>query len=452
MTGSQPGGPDDGAPRDDGGPAVQADDAAESAPASDVHASDVHASDPPRTGDPPATRVAGTSDDLVVDVGVLVAQSPGGDVDALGPFAERAVRDAVDELVDATDVTWRVHSATADPLADRAPRRPSEFLDEAALHMVERPYDLVVVVTDVPVTTRSDRPVPGLASPVARVAVVSTRRLVRPLDRTPARTLDAEPVRWNAATLVAHLLGHVLGADHGDGGVMEPFTFEASRRSVPSFDADVSKQLRQVGKTVPEESVSRGRVRRLAFHAVSLARNPWTVASTVAHSGAPLIPFSLPRLSTAAVTPTLILVFSAEAWDVGLNLSNLTAALFAAGSIVAAAVHLLYVQRLSFPREHSQLVTEHMALVNVTVFGILVVAMVGLFALVGSIMLLIELAVFPPNLMTNWPSLEDPSVGFVDLLRVAGFISTLGVLSGALAGGIENRMALRHLALFLDRP
>lgn len=158
---------------------------------------------------------------------------------------------------------------------------------------------------------------------------------------------------------------------------------------------EVRGHLHRIAKRVPEESTSRGRIRSLAFHAVSLARNPGTVASTVLHSGAPLIPFSLPRLSTAAVTPTLILVFSAEAWDVGLNLSNRVAVLFAAGSIVAAAVHLLYVQRLSFPRERSQIITEHMALMNVTVFFILVLAMVGLFTLVGSIMLLIELAVFP---------------------------------------------------------
>ena len=92
-----------------------------------------------------------------------------------------------------------------------------------------------------------------------------------------------------------------------------------------------------------------------------------------------------------------------------------------------------------------------MALVNETVFGILVLAMVGLFALVASVIFLIQLAIFPPNLMTNWPSLEDPTVGLVDLVRVGVFISTIGVLSGALAGGIENRMALRHLALFLDR-
>jgi len=318
--------------------------------------------------------------------------------------------------------------------------------------MVKRPYDLVVVVTDVPLTTREERTVEGLASPIARVVVVSTRRLRRRPGRETVQALDSAAVHWNAATLLVHLFGHVFGADHDDGGVMMPFSFDPSRRSVPRFDADITQHLRKITTRIPEEGVSRGRLRRLAFHALSLARNPWTVVSTLLQSRAPLLPFSLPRLSTAAVTPTLILVFSAEAWDVGLNLTNRTTTLFAIGSIIAAAVHLLYVQRLSFPRERSQVITEHMALVNVTVFCILVVAMMGLFVLVGSIMLLIELAVFPPNLMTNWPSLEEPTVGFTDLIRVGGFISTLGVLSGALAGGIENRMALRHLALFRDHP
>ena len=396
-----------------------------------------------RRGDDSAARI---------DVGVLVAHSPDADADLLASFADRTARDAVDELAAATDADWRIHCAEPDPLADGAPRRPSEFLDEAALHMVKRPYDLVVVATDVPLTSREERVVEGLASPLARVAVVSTRRLTRRPGREAVRTLDSPAVRWNAATLLVHLFGHVFGGSHDDGGVMAPFSFDPSRRSVPSFDADVASHLDAIAARIPEADASRGRLRRLAFHALSLARNPRIVFSTLLQSRAPLLPFSLPRLSTAAVTPTLILVFSAEAWDVGLNLTNRTAALFAAGSVVAAAVHILYVQRLSFPREHSQVITEHMALVNVTVFLILVAAMAGLFALVGSIMLLIELAVFPPNLMTNWPSLEDPTVGMVDLVRVGAFISTLGVLSGALAGGIENRMALRHLALFRDRP
>ncbi|MFD1600817.1 hypothetical protein [Halobellus rarus] len=404
-------------------------------------------SDPPTVDD--------RSDDAdapQIDVGVLIAHSPGGDVEPLQSFADQMARDGVNELAAATDAAWRVNCAEPDPLTDGAPRRPSEFLDEAAHHMMKRPYDLVVVVTDVPLTTRDEKSVEGLASPLARVVVVSTRRLLRIPGRETVGALDSAAVRWNAATLLVHLLGHVFRADHSDSGVMAPFSFDPSRRRVPPFDADITDYLREIATRIPEEDVSRGRPRRLAFHAVSLVRNPGIVVATLLQSRAPLLPFSLPRLSTAAVTPTLILVFSAEAWDVGLNLTNRTTALFAVGSIIAAAVHLLYVQRLSFPRERSQVITEHMALVNVTVFFILVAAMMGLFVLVGSIILLIEFAVFPPNLMTNWPSLEDPTVGLVDLVRVGAFISTLGVLSGALAGGIENRMALRHLALFRDRP
>jgi hypothetical protein len=72
-----------------------------------------------------------------------------------------------------------------------------------------------------------------------------------------------------------------------------------------------------------------------------------------------------------------VIVFSAESWDVALHLSNATAALFAVVSILAAAIHLMFVQNLFFPWRKHQIITEHMALVNVSVFAILVAAMVG---------------------------------------------------------------------------
>ncbi len=116
-------------------------------------------------------------------------------------------------------------------------------------------------------------------------------------------------------------------------------------------------------------------------------------------------------------------------------MGNPTAGLFAAVSILVAALYLLFAQNRSVPRKRHRVVTEHTALVNVTVFLVLVLAMAGLFALVWGVMLVIQVVVFPPNLMSNWPSLEDPTVGVVDLVRTGAFISTIGVLSGALAAG-----------------
>jgi predicted Zn-dependent protease len=386
---------------------------------------------------------------------VLVAHAPGTDPVRLQSFASRAAEDAVEELASATDVTWRFYLEESTPLSDHSRRRPSEFLDRATDQMIEGPYDLFVVLTDVPLVSSRERAVPGLASPLSRVAVISTRNLRSAPRGEPRRPLDADAVRWNAATLLVHLLGHLLGARHRDSdeGVMDPFRFDPDRRRVPPFDADVERHLHQIAEEIPAtEARPRGTLARFAFHVRSAVRNPGTILQALVNSRAPLLPLSLPKLSTAALTPTLVIVFSAESWDVGFHMDNATAALFATVSVLTAAVYLLFVQNLSFPRKRHRVVTEHTALVNVAVFLVLVLAMVGLFALVWGIILVIELIVFPPNLMSNWPSLEDPAVDSVDLVRTGAFISTIGVLSGALAGGLESRTVVSHLALFPDRP
>jgi len=405
--------------------------------------------------DQPVAVAEGSDDGApTVDVGLLAATGSRVDPDRLVAFAARIASDGSDELAASTGATWRFYAEEPEPLADAGPRRPSEFLDEAALRMVEGPYDLVVVVTDAPLLARSRRRVAGLASPLSRVAVVSTHRLRVSGRDSPSRPLDAPAVRYNGAAVLLHQVGHLLGADHDpDGGAMAPYEFDPDRRSVPSFDADLTRRLARLAPAIPEESVeSRSVTELVGFHLRSAARHPGEVVRSVATSRAPLLPLSLPKLSTAAVAPTLILVFSAETWDVGLNLDDGTAALFAVVSVLAAAAYLMFSLNLNVPRERRGVVTEHVALLNVAILAILVAGTVGLFALVGGIMLVIAYVVFPPNLMTNWPSLEDPVVTTVDIVRIAGFIATVGVLSGALAGGLEDRTILRHLALFRRRP
>jgi predicted Zn-dependent protease len=386
-------------------------------------------------------------------VGLLVSDSPEASSERLQEFTEQMVSDIVDELTSATDLPWRFHPVEVDSLPDGRVRRPSAFVDDASLRVAEGPYDLIVVVTDVPLISHRKQSVAGLPSPISRTVVVSTHKLLIGMRDSGRRSLDSQVVRTNAATLLLHLIGHVLGADHNSkGGVMKPFRFDPDLESIPAFRPGDTRDLRRLALRFPDKTVSRGRFRRLVFHATSLRQNPWEIGRAVAGSRGLLLPFALPKLATAAVTPTLILVFSAETWDVGLHLGNSVATVFASLSILAAAIHLMFTQNLFFPRQPGQTLTEHMALVNVTVFLILLLGMVGLFLLVGTIILFIEMLVFPPNLMTNWPSLENPVVGPVDLVRTAVFISTLGVLSGALAGGVENRTLISHLALFRDRP
>ena len=390
-----------------------------------------------------------------VNVGVLLALTPGASAERLSAFARAVADDVRPGLEGATGRGWCFDVPEPVRLANDDSRRPADFLDEASLLMVQGPYDLVLVVTDVGVVSRKQRVVPGLASEIARVAVLSTRKLLATARGRPTRTLDEGPVRANAAALALHLMGHVLGLDHGSGpgDAMAPFRFEEERRRPPAFDPAVRARLRERAAEIPERTgTTTGAFSSLAFHVSSALRHARPVLRPLWRNRAVLLPLNLPSLATAAVAPTFILVFTAEIWDVGLNMPPYVAWTFAVGSILAATIYLVQVQSLFFPQKEKRVLTEHLAALNVTILLTMLLAMLGLFLMVALLMLFIETYIFPAGLITSWPTLEDPQVTLGDKFLLAGFISTNGVLTGALAGGLESRALIRHLALFEDEP
>lgn len=400
-----------------------------------------------RTGEPER--------DTEVNVGVLLAVTPAGEMERLDAFARRMIEDVRPAMEAATGRRWEFDLTEPVRLSGDDARRPADFLDEASLRMVQGPYDLVLVVTDVGVVSRRQRVVAGLASEIARIAVLSTRKLLISPRGQPVRALEEEAVRGNAAALALHLLGHVLGLDHagGPGDVMAPFRFEEERRHPPRFEPEVCARLRARAAEIPERTRStRGPLSSLAFHLSSALRNARLVLKPLWRNRALFLPLSLPSLATAAVAPTFILVFTAEIWDVGLNMPPYVAGTFAVGSILAASVYLIEVQSLFFPQKEKRVLTEHLAALNVTILLTMLLAMLGLFLMVALLMLFIETYIFPAGLIASWPTLQDPEVTLADKFLLAAFISTNGVLTGALAGGLESRTLIRHLALFDDEP
>lgn len=157
---------------------------------------------------------------------------------------------------------------------------------------------------------------------------------------------------------------------------------------------------------------------------------------------------SLSGLVTAAVAPALLLIFTAEIWDVGLGMDNVTAVIFALLSIVCASLYLVHIQSLFLPRRENTVITEHLAVANSTILLSVFIACLGLFFMLAGLMFLIEIYIFPSGLMQTWPTLDRPVVTIYDKLRLAAFISTIGVTTGALAGGLESKAILKHLTFF----
>ena len=337
-----------------------------------------------------------------IHVGVLLALSPKADEAKYRAFVRRLAGDVLPALERSAPARWTLHYEEPTHLADDAVRRPSDFLDDASLRMVEGPFDLVVVVTDVGVMSRKHEVHAGLASEIAQIAVLSTRKLLITPRGQPVRSLECGSVRWNGATLLLHLLGHLMGLGHDRGGegVMRPFRFVEGRRGVPAFDPHCEACLRRRLARLPErEHAGGGWLRSAAFHLSSAARNPGQVLRPLWRNRAPFLPLSLPSLLTAAMLPIFILIFTAEIWDAGLHMPPYVAWSFAAGTVVVATWYLTVVQNLFFPRKEKRVITEHMAVVNTSILLTMFLAMVGLLAMTMLLILFVELYIFPEQLI-----------------------------------------------------
>ena len=388
-------------------------------------------------------------------VGVLIAFAKPGNDPALYAYAQNLIQLVQNELRESTGIQWHFKITETLKLENEDTRRPSDFLEKASHRMVEGPYDLMCVLTDVGLMSRANRMEVGLISSVARIMVISTRQLTVTSRKEDRPELSDELVLNNSALLFLHLTGHLLGLKHStsrSSKIMSAENFTASRQSLPSFNAKERAILSKNVKRAPERELKGGNfIEAFIFHVLMTLRHPKDFFRPLLKNWALLLPLSLPGLATAAVAPAIILIFTAEIWDVGLGMSNTTAWVFAVISILFGSFYLVRIQSLFLPRKEKKVLTEHLAVTNSVIYFSIFLACIGLFIMVGGLIMVIELYVFPADLMQTWPTLNKPQILIGDKIRLAVFVSTVGVTTGALAGGFESRKVLQHLALFRDR-
>ncbi|MEX0684968.1 MAG: hypothetical protein WD267_09130 [Balneolales bacterium] len=390
-----------------------------------------------------------------MNVGILVAIGKPDNKEAYVSFTKQLIEDVKGEIEESTGLPWYFDITDSVELKSDNSRSPADFLDKASLEMVEKPYDLMCVITDVPLRSLRQRMEPGLVSLVSRIMVISTRELMVSGRNNTELRLEDTRIQNNSALLFLHLTGHLLGLEHtplGTSRIMGTDDFTRDFNTLPSFSDKERKVLSRNIKHAPERELKNGNLLEVfVFHILMTLRNPKDFFSPLLKNWAVFLPLSLPGLATAAFAPAIILIFNAEIWDVGLGMTNLTAGFFAVASIMFGSFYLVNVQSLFLPRKNKKVLTEHLAVTNSVIYFSLFFACIGLFFMVCGLILIIEFYVFPEDLMQTWPTLSKPEILLQDRIRLAVFISTIGVTTGALAGGLESRKVIQHLALFRSR-
>src|SRR5690606_1087945 len=136
------------------------------------------------------------------------ALSPLAEKEEMEQFFKKLVEDVTKEMEVSTGLKWLFHPTDPVRLNSEDPKNPTEFLDSASHRMAEGPFDLIVVITDVPLVSSIKRTEAGLASVISRIVVLSTKKFVSITKDQPTRKLSSQVVRWNAAKLLIHLMGH----------------------------------------------------------------------------------------------------------------------------------------------------------------------------------------------------------------------------------------------------
>ncbi|MEA3136446.1 MAG: hypothetical protein QOC71_727, partial [Thermoplasmata archaeon] len=278
----------------------------------------------------------------ILRAALLVAHSPAAKPELLQRLADRIVKAADAEIAQATGVQWEFVTPLPRALDEAKTHSVADFLSKAMTAMSEGLMDLVVVLTDVPLSGQDKTLVYGSHSRTARVAVMSTHRLLQGGDGDAVRKVTDATVVRNAEALFLHLLGHLVGLVHRwqPGDLMASFRFDA-KRPEPRFTEDERKKLKRKARKIPDQKVeAAGPLMSFVFHVVSALRNLGVVMVPVLRGRAFKIPLAMTTMLTAALIPTLVLVFTGEAWLVGLGITTRATVWFAVLVVLAGSLYL----------------------------------------------------------------------------------------------------------------
>ena len=286
------------------------------------------------------------------------------------------------------------------------------------------------------------------------VAALSLSRLKyeEPLDLAEdARAHGVELLVDRLYCLAMHLLGDLNGLPHSD----ERDDFMYMPDSIDDLDkmsgfserykGMLADELADVADLRLEEhttSAHRGAF-RFYLHAAWLNRSH--IASSVGQAAPWSFPVRLSRLTTAALSTLLILLMTAEVWELGTSLSPVFVAVLSLITLTGASAFILMRQQLLLRPKFSRL-TEQTVITNVSMVIIVVLGMATTYFMLFVLTLLAGTLMFSREIIANWAPAIDGPVHLTHYLLQAGFDASVGIIIGALGVSFEGQYYFRHIA------
>ncbi|TWU05820.1 zinc metalloprotease [Stieleria varia] len=394
---------------------------------------------------------------LLIEIGIVIA----GKLDTID---RQSLRGAVDWLSNRLSKThadsglrFCFSEVDRPEMLAGALSEPSVLLRQAQEERDRKHWDFVLVVTASELTAKysSASCFAALSRPFD-AAVLSTS-LIDPkaegANVDEARRVDM--ISGRLGRLMMHAIGHLSGL----GSVSEPDNI--MHRPSTALDIDRMDQLDESQRQRQEEALIEMADPRLEESSANMIGRWWFVPQAAWINRREILqavwaarPWQFTRrlsgLTIASVSTLLILMMTAEAWDLAISqtpLANLQLAILVmTGATVFVALRQQLLIRRSSGRSEQNVVTVASALL-IVLLG-LATTWVTLLALA----MLIASLLFSSQLIANWAGAADLSaaqIGWGCRIAMSSFSSSLGLLIGALGASFESQHHFQHV-IFVD--
>lgn len=334
----------------------------------------------------------------------------------------------------------------------RTREAPVELIDQGAIERQAKGWDFAVVVTGAELQAFEKPFALGAPARSLAVAAASTIRIdPRASGRGGAGGDRVEVMARRLHALVLHLFGHLNGLEHAEDAHDLMFDVQAVEdldRMAGLSEAGVKRLVQELDEVADlrlEERTREEPRNRWAFYARAAWHNLDDIAGSIRQARPWEFPLRLSRLTTAAFSALLVLVITAEAWDLGMTQGRGFVAGLSVVTLVVTSGYILRRQRLLVRRQAARL-SELTVVSDVSIVLAVFLGMATTYAVLFSVTLLLAYALFSPRLVAGWAATLDGGIETAHYLVFAGFVASLGILIGALGASFEEQSYFRHVA------
>jgi hypothetical protein len=312
-------------------------------------------------------------------------------------------------------------------------------------------WDFAFILTDADLISHYKPYALGAPARSVNVALMSTARLDPQAAQTTVTTEErCQTMTRRLCALALHLFGHLNGLSHVDEDThayMYDLETVTDLDQMTYFTAPHIERLTTILHEVADprlEEEPTGKTRLLWFYVRGIWIGRDDIVNAILRAKPWEFPFRLSRLTTAAISALLILLMTAEVWDVGMTQSAGVVMGLSLFALMLTSAYILKRQRLLMRRKAGAL-SEQSVVTNMSIATVVLLGMLTTYGLLFISALGCSVLLFHRQVIVGWAAALSGNIQATHYIIFAAFVASLGLVIGALGASFEQHYYFRHI-------